>query len=67
MPVTVVSELNGATRAKQKSSTCCRNEHAYVVRYQGGHNAGHTVVVDGEKVRTVNLFRREFSTRTSSR
>ena len=23
-------------------------ECAYVVRYQGGHNAGHTLVVDGE-------------------
>jgi adenylosuccinate synthase len=21
----------------------------YVVRYQGGHNAGHTLVIDGEK------------------
>jgi len=25
-------------------------EHAtHVVRYQGGHNAGHTLVIDGEK------------------
>ena len=24
----------------------------YVVRYQGGHNAGHTLVIDGEKNRS---------------
>ena len=24
-------------------------EADYVVRYQGGHNAGHTLVVDGKK------------------
>ena len=24
----------------------------YVVRYQGGHNAGHTLVIDGGKNRT---------------
>lgn len=25
-------------------------DSAYVVRYQGGHNAGHTLVVNGEKI-----------------
>ena len=26
----------------------------YVVRYQGGHNAGHTLVIDGEKNRSAS-------------
>ncbi|MBZ2279664.1 adenylosuccinate synthetase, partial [Buchnera aphidicola] len=25
-------------------------DNAFVVRYQGGHNAGHTLVVNGEKI-----------------
>ncbi|HAB07893.1 MAG TPA: adenylosuccinate synthase, partial [Alcanivorax sp.] len=25
------------------------DQAAYVARFQGGHNAGHTLVIDGEK------------------
>ena len=35
---------------KEKVNYRCLSEKAdYVVRFQGGNNAGHTVVVDGEK------------------
>ena len=40
----VVLAPNGATKVKVKSSTCSRSKAAAVVRYQGGHNAGHTLV-----------------------
>lgn len=29
----------------------------YVVRYQGGHNAGHTLVIDGENRSSLNSIR----------
>ncbi|EIQ48843.1 adenylosuccinate synthetase family protein [Shigella sonnei 3226-85] len=34
----------------------------YVVRYQGGHNAGHTLVINGEKTFSI-LFHQVFSAR----
>ncbi len=34
----------------------------YVVRYQGGHNAGHTLVINGEKRFSI-LFHQVFSAR----
>jgi adenylosuccinate synthase len=34
---------------KGKFTDLLAKEFSYVVRYQGGHNAGHTLVVDGEK------------------
>ena len=37
------------TRGKAKIIDLLSKEHTYVVRYQGGHNAGHTVVVDDQK------------------
>jgi len=35
---------------KGKVVDCLTSKSAYVVRYQGGHNAGHTLVVDGKKI-----------------
>lgn len=35
----------------------------YVVRYQGGHNAGHTLVINGEKKPFSILFHQVFSAR----
>lgn len=26
------------------------SKYDFVVRYQGGHNAGHTIVIDGKKI-----------------
>ena len=49
MPVTVVVGAQWGDEGKAKVIDLLSKEHTYVVRYQGGHNAGHTVVVDGEK------------------
>ncbi len=49
MPVTVVVGAQWGDEGKAKVIDLLSKEHTHVVRYQGGHNAGHTVVVDGEK------------------
>jgi adenylosuccinate synthase len=49
MPVTVVVGAQWGDEGKAKIIDLLSKEHTYVVRYQGGHNAGHTVVVDGER------------------
>jgi adenylosuccinate synthase len=49
MPVTVVVGAQWGDEGKAKVIDLLSKEHAYVVRYQGGHNAGHTVVVGGER------------------
>ncbi|NQY56137.1 MAG: adenylosuccinate synthase [Ilumatobacteraceae bacterium] len=49
MPVTVVVGAQWGDEGKAKVIDLLSKEHVYVVRYQGGHNAGHTVVVDGER------------------
>ncbi len=45
MPVTVVIGAQWGDEGKAKIIDLLASEHTYVVRYQGGHNAGHTVVV----------------------
>ena len=45
MPVTVVVGAQWGDEGKAKVIDLLAKEHSYVVRYQGGHNAGHTVVV----------------------
>ncbi|AEO08896.1 adenylosuccinate synthetase [Buchnera aphidicola str. Ak (Acyrthosiphon kondoi)] len=35
---------------KGKIVDCLTSNSAYVVRYQGGHNAGHTLVINGKKI-----------------
>ena len=48
MPATVSSARSGATRARARSSTCSPRSSDVVCRYQGGPNAGHTIVAGGE-------------------
>ena len=49
MPVTVVVGAQWGDEGKAKVIDLLAKEHGYVVRYQGGHNAGHTVVVGGDR------------------
>jgi adenylosuccinate synthase len=49
VPVTVVIGTQWGDEGKAKITDLLAKEHDYVVRYQGGHNAGHTVVINGEK------------------
>ena len=49
MPVTCVVGLQWGDEAKGKIVDLLTAEHDYVVRYQGGSNAGHTVVMEGKK------------------
>jgi len=48
VPATVVVGTQWGDEGKGKLTDLLAREMAMVVRYQGGHNAGHTVVVDGE-------------------
>ncbi|MBN1590457.1 MAG: adenylosuccinate synthase [Pirellulales bacterium] len=48
MPVTSVIGLQWGDEAKGKIVDLLTGQHEIVVRYQGGSNAGHTVVVGGE-------------------
>ena len=49
MPVTVVVGTQWGDEGKAKVIDLLSRDHTHVVRYQGGHNAGHTVVVGDEK------------------
>jgi adenylosuccinate synthase len=49
VPVTLVVGAQWGDEGKAKVIDLFSKEHGYVVRYQGGHNAGHTVVVGGER------------------
>lgn len=49
MPVTVVVGSQWGDEGKAKVIDLLSNDHDYVIRYQGGHNAGHTIVAGGEK------------------
>ena len=49
VPVTVVVGAQWGDEGKAKVIDLLAKEHGYVVRYQGGHNAGHTVVAGGER------------------
>ena len=49
MPVTVVVGTQWGDEGKAKIIDLLAGAHSHVVRYQGGHNAGHTVVVGAEK------------------
>ena len=48
MPATVVVGTQWGDEGKGKLTDLLAKEMEVVVRYQGGHNAGHTIVVDGE-------------------
>ncbi|MCU1459928.1 MAG: Adenylosuccinate synthetase [Acidimicrobiales bacterium] len=49
MPGTVVVGTQWGDEGKGKLTDILAKESQMVVRYQGGHNAGHTIVVDGEQ------------------
>jgi len=49
MSVTVVVGAQWGDEGKAKVIDLLARDHSYVARYQGGHNAGHTVVVGSEK------------------
>jgi adenylosuccinate synthase len=48
MPATIVVGTQWGDEGKGKLTDVIAKEMTMVVRYQGGHNAGHTLVVDGE-------------------
>src|SRR6201997_270779 len=48
MTATVVVGTQWGDEGKGKLTDLLAKEMEIVVRYQGGHNAGHTIVVDGE-------------------
>jgi adenylosuccinate synthase len=48
VPATVVVGTQWGDEGKGKLTDLLAREMQLVVRYQGGHNAGHTIVVDGE-------------------
>ncbi len=48
MPATVIVGTQWGDEGKGKLTDLLAKEMSMVVRYQGGHNAGHTIVVDGE-------------------
>jgi adenylosuccinate synthase len=49
VPATVVVGTQWGDEGKGKVTDLLAKETAMVVRYQGGHNAGHTIVVDGRR------------------
>lgn len=49
MPVAVVVGAQWGDEGKAKVIDLLARSHEYVVRYQGGHNAGHTVVVGDQR------------------
>ena len=49
MPATVVVGTQWGDEGKGKVTDTIAKEMALVVRYQGGHNAGHTLVVNGQR------------------
>ena len=55
MPGTCVIGLQWGDEAKGKIVDILTREHDFVVRYQGGANAGHTVVV-GDQVYKLSLL-----------
>src|SRR3546814_15231087 len=48
MPATIVVGTQCGDEGKGRFVDLFSEEMSMVVRYQGGHNAGHTIVVDGE-------------------
>jgi adenylosuccinate synthase len=48
VPATVVVGTQWGDEGKGKLTDLLAREMEMVIRYQGGHNAGHTLVVDGE-------------------
>jgi len=49
VPATVVVGTQWGDEGKGRLTDLLAKEMSVVVRYQGGHNAGHTIVADGER------------------
>ena len=65
MGSTCVVGLQWGDEAKGKIVDLLCDQHDVVVRYQGGANAGHTVVVGGTSLTSFRWCRPEFSGRGS--
>src|SRR3712207_6681492 len=52
MPANVVLGAQGGDEGKGKATDLLGSQIDYCVRYSGGNNAGHTIVVNGEKFAT---------------
>ena len=52
MPAIVLIGAQWGDEGKGKATDLLGGEYGWVVRYQGGNNAGHTIVVNGEKFAT---------------
>jgi adenylosuccinate synthase len=52
MPAIVVLGAQWGDEGKGKATDLLGSDIDYCVRYQGGNNAGHTIVIDGEKFAT---------------
>lgn len=50
MPGTVLVGAQWGDEGKGKITDLISSEYDYVVRYQGGNNAGHTVIAEGKKL-----------------
>ena len=48
MPGTVIVGTQWGDEGKGRFTDYLAKESDFVVRYQGGHNAGHTIIVDGD-------------------
>src|SRR3954467_7963425 len=49
VPVIVLGGAQGGDEGKGKATDLLGDRLDYVVKFNGGNNAGHTVVIDGEK------------------
>ena len=49
MPVVVVVGVQWGDEGKGKAIDLLSEETDVIARYQGGHNAGHTIYVDGKQ------------------
>ena len=50
MKADLIVGLQWGDEGKGKIVDLLAKSYDYVTRYQGGHNAGHTIVVDGKKL-----------------
>ena len=67
MPAIVLSVPSGATRARARRPTCSASRVDYVVKFNGGNNAGHTVVIGDAEVRAAPAALRHPDARVSRR
>ena len=51
MPGTVILGTQWGDEAKGKFTDLLADQMSMVVRYQGGHNAGHTIIADGQTLK----------------